>query len=113
MREMRLQHTPRSATLEHDPPDIVVPALAELRGCKSPFDVLRHCVEVWPNPILPTLAWEGSRKPFIERWAVHVVVKYCGDGLLRQALGNRKTARLLARFPLKEPVRRLDLSTVC
>ena len=115
--QIRLHYRPRTATLESDTPDILVPALAELRRCRDPVDVIRLCGESIPPSLLAPLAWEAFRKSFVPRWAVHTVVKFivrCGnDGMLQRGIGHRRAAQLLARFPINEPVRSLDASAFC
>lgn len=101
MHDRRLHYSPRTGSLETDTPDILIPALSGLRPCRDSIDTLVY-IESLPDLLLPALAWEASRKPFIPRVATHTLVKYCGALCLRQRLGARKAAQLLARYPLRE-----------
>jgi hypothetical protein len=97
MEDTRIHFAPRSAALNEEPPDVLVPALTKLRACTTPFDVLL-LIETLPDAILPALTWAASRKGFIPHVAVKTLVKACGQAFLQGQLGKFRAHELMARY---------------
>lgn len=97
MQAVRKQPLRRSVSQDEETPDILVPALAQLRKCSDSMDVLIHIEEHWPDRLLPALAWAASRKTFIPHIAVQTLVKYCGPLQLERCLGRTRARELQAR----------------
>jgi hypothetical protein len=91
-------HSARTGALEVDMPDVLAVALARLRRCRvDTLDVFVLCDEL-PELILPALAWVASRKPYIPRESVRVLVKYSGSLFLERCLGRRRARELIVRY---------------
>ena len=97
MQDTRIHYAPRSAALNEEPPDILIPALAKLRTCHTAFDVVVF-VETLPDGLLPALTWAASRKRFIPHVAVKSLVKYCGQPFLERSLGRARARELISRY---------------
>ncbi len=83
------------------PPDVLVPALAKLRGCRNDLDTL-VALQTFPRAILPALAWAASRKTFIPGVAVETLVRHCGLDFLARGIGAERARALLARYAKRE-----------
>lgn len=95
---VKLQFSPRSAAVEVETPDILVPALAKLSICRDAIDVLRLTDEL-PDVLLPHLTWAASRKQYVPARVVRVLMKCCGELMLSRALGQHRLRQLKTRFP--------------
>lgn len=97
MSGLQMHRTPRTAALNEEPPDILIPAMGKLRECGTAFDTLM-LIDALPDAFLPALAWFASRKREIPRAAVAALVKACGFAHLERCLGRAKTRELIAAF---------------
>jgi|APCry1669190731_1035312.scaffolds.fasta_scaffold34239_2 hypothetical protein len=101
MQDMRLHYTPRTAPQETETPDILVPALARLRTCRTAFDAV-VLADALPELLLPALAWEASRKGMAPPAVTTALVKYCGKRFLERCLGIRRAMQLWGRHVKRE-----------
>ncbi|MET4603264.1 hypothetical protein ABIB90_002742 [Bradyrhizobium sp. JR4.1] len=100
---VKLQFSPRTATVETDTPDVLAHALAKLRRCgDDAINVLRLTDEL-PEVVLPYLAWTASRRRDVPARSVRILMKCCGELLLERTLGRHRLRMLKARYPISEP----------
>lgn len=88
---------PKTAPLNEELRDILVPALSKLRQCATALDAAL-LVETVPRDLLPEAVWEASRRPYYPSVAVAALVKACGWGLLEKRLGLARARTLYARY---------------
>jgi hypothetical protein len=101
---MGFHHTPRTGALEVDMPDVLAVALARLRKCNPDTLDVFVLIEELPDLILPALAWAASRRAYIPRDTVRILVKACGPLFLERCLGGQRARELIARYPDKQTV---------
>jgi hypothetical protein len=97
MNDLRLHHAPRTAAVNDEPSDLLIPALTRLRECATSFDVL-FLMDALPDEILPGLAWAASRKRHIPAFAIKALVTACGFAHLERGLGRVNARELMATY---------------
>ena len=97
MSDLRLHHAPRTAAVNDEPSDLLIPALAQLRGCATSLDVL-ILMDTLPDGIMPGLAWAASRKRHIPAFAIKALVRACGVAHLERGLGIARARELTATY---------------
>lgn len=93
----RIHYTPRTAAIESDLPDILVPALNSLRACRDSIDTL-ILIDSLPDILLPGLVSMAARRPNIPHIATKTLVNYCGPLFLERCLGKLRANELLVRY---------------
>jgi hypothetical protein len=94
---VRLHCKPRTAAVEADTPDVLVPALSALRRCKDSIDLLQMVDEL-PEIILPHLTWAASRRTDVQPRFVKILMKCSGETFLERVLGRTRLGQLKLRF---------------
>lgn len=92
----KIHYAPRTAAVETDLPDILVPALAALRSCIDSIGTL-VLIDSLPDILLPGLASMAARRPNMPDVAVKTLVRYCGPLFLERCLGKQRASEL-ARY---------------
>ncbi|QDM17554.1 hypothetical protein [Tardiphaga sp. vice278] len=97
MSDLRLHHAPRTAAVNDEPSDLLIPALAQLRACATSLDVL-ILMDTLPDGIMPGLAWAASRKRHIPAFAIKALVTACGAAHLELGLGRVRARELTSTY---------------